>query len=153
MLADVVERMDKDHIRIRLATGVGEAAECRDDRVVVVAEVAPRQDRGAVDRHGFHDDHPGAAERAFAVVADVAVTGKAVLGHVGGVRTERDSARERLVAKAERLEEVREAVRHVHTSGVGSGGWFAGVPLGPRWLRPRRPPPTPHGAAASPASR
>ena len=37
---------------------------------------------------GLDDDHPGAAERAFAVVADVAFTGKAVLGHVGGVRPE-----------------------------------------------------------------
>ena len=37
---------------------------------------------------------------------------------------------QRLVAKAERLEDVREAIRHGQTSVVGSGGWVAGAGSG-----------------------
>ena len=128
MLAHVIELVDQDDIRIRLATRVGEAPKSRHDRVIVVAEVAPRQDRGPVDRHGFDHDHRGTAEHAFPVVADVPLTGKAILGHVGGVRPEGDPARERLVAEAERLEDVREAIRHVQTSRVGSDGGVRAAP-------------------------
>ena len=109
VLADVVELVDHDDVRVRLATGVGHAPEGRDDRVVVVAEVAAGQDAGPVDRHRLDDDHPGAAERPFAVVADVALAGQAVLGHVRGVGAERDPAAQRPVAQRQRLEDVREA--------------------------------------------
>ena len=60
---------------LRLAARVGEPSEGRDDRVVVVAEVAAGQDRRAVDRDGLDHDHPRAAERPLPVVADVSIAG------------------------------------------------------------------------------
>ena len=45
VLADVVELVDHHDVRVRLAAGVGEPPEGRDDRVVAVAEVAAGQDR------------------------------------------------------------------------------------------------------------
>ncbi len=60
----------------------------RDDGVVIVAEVASRQDGGPVDGHRLHDDHPGATEGALAVVADVSIAGQPGLGHVRRVRPE-----------------------------------------------------------------
>ena len=61
--------------------------------------------------HGLDHDHPGATERPLAVVADVPVAGQPALGHVGGVRPERDPARERPVAQLQRLEDMRERHR------------------------------------------
>src|SRR6185503_8700980 len=105
VLADVVELVDQDDVRACLAAGIGEATEGRDDRVVVVAEVAPREDSGPVDGHWFDHDHPGTAEHALPVVADMALPGKAVLGHVGGVCPKGDPAPQGPVTKAEWLED------------------------------------------------
>ena len=108
MLPDVIQLLDHHDVGVRVPTGVGQLPEGRDDRVVVVPEVAARQDRGPVHGHGLDHDHPCATERALAVVADVAFPGQAALGHVGGVRPERDPARERPVAQLQRLEDMRE---------------------------------------------
>ena len=116
VLADVVQLVDHHDVGVRRPAGVGQPPEGRDDRVVVVAEVAPGQDPGAVDRHRLDDDHPGAAERPLPVVADVALAGQAALGHVGGVGAEGDPAPQRPVAQPERLEHVRERLAH----GAGS---------------------------------
>ena len=107
VLADVIQLVDHHDVRVGRPAGIGQPPECRDDRVVVVPEVAAGQDGGPVDRHGLHDDHPRATERALAVVADMALAGQPALGHVRGVRPERDPAGQRLVAQAERLEDVR----------------------------------------------
>ena len=72
--------------------GISHPPEGRDDRVVVVAEVAPGEDASPMDRHRLDDDHPGAAERPLPVVPDVALSGQAALGHVGGMGPERDPA-------------------------------------------------------------
>ena len=64
-----------------------------------------------MDRHGLHDDHPGATERPLAVVADVPLAGQAALGHVRGVRPEGDPAAQRPVAERQRFEDVREVGR------------------------------------------
>ena len=109
-------------VRVRLAAGVGQAAEGRDDRVVVGPEVAPGQDGGPVDRHRLHDDHPGAAERSLAVVADVPLAGQAVLGHVRRVRAEVDPAAQRAMAELERLEDVREVPAGSRRSRPASAG-------------------------------
>jgi hypothetical protein len=98
MLAHVVRLLDHHDAGSGLAAGVGEASEGLDDGVVARPEVAARQDRGPMDRDRLHDDHPDAAERTFAVVADVPCAGQAVLGHVGGVRPEIDPAAQRPVA-------------------------------------------------------
>ena len=108
MLADVVELVDQDDVGVRLSAGVGHAPEGRDDRVVVVPEVAAGQDARAVDRDRLDHDHPGATEGPFAVVADVALTREAVLGHVRGVRPEGDPAAERAVPQRQRFEDVWE---------------------------------------------
>ena len=71
MLAHVVQLLDHDDAGPGVATGVGEAPERLDDRVVAGAEVAACQDRGPMDRHRLHDDHPDAAQRPLTVVADV----------------------------------------------------------------------------------
>ncbi len=131
VLAHVVQLLDHHDVRIRVAAGVGESAERRDDGVVVVAEVAAGQDGRSVDRHGLHDDHPGATERPLAVVADVPLAGQPALGHVGGVGPEVDPARQRPVAQLEGLEHVRE--RHRSCSMA-------------RW-------PTPHRSSSSPGRR
>ena len=73
MLPDVIQLLDHHGVGVGLAARVGETSEGRDDGIVVVAEVAAGQDRGAVDRHWLHHDHPRPAECPLPVVADVAI--------------------------------------------------------------------------------
>ena len=92
------------------------------DGVVVVAEVAPRQHRGPVDRHGLHDDHPGTTERPLPVVADVPLAGQPALGHVRGVRPEVDPARQGPVAQ------LREARTRAGRASLVQYGQMADAP-------------------------
>ena len=115
--ADVVELLDHD--RAVLVARVGDAAEVGDHRVVAVAEVAPGEDRGAVDRHRLDHDHRRPAPRAFEVVTEVTFGGKALGAHVGRVGAEVEAMLERLRADPDRAEEVREGC-HIGVSGAWS---------------------------------
>ena len=116
MLADVVQLVNHDDVGVRGPAGVGHAPEGGDDGVVIGAEVAPGEDTRPVNGHRLHDDHPGAAERAFPVVPDVALPRQPALGHVGGVSPERDPAPQRPMPQSEGFEHVRERLAH----GAGS---------------------------------
>ncbi len=78
----------------------------------LVAEVAAREDRGAMHRHRLDHDHGGAADRPLEVVVQMALAGQAALGHVGGVRAEGQPVLQALLAQIERREEVRKERRH-----------------------------------------
>ena len=144
VLTDVVQLVDHDDVGVRGPAGIGHAPEGRDDRVVIVAEVAPGEDPRPVDGHRLDDDHPGAAERALPVVPDVALAGQAALGHVGGMGPERDPAPQRPMPQPEGFEHVRERLAH----GAGSPPSTSGLRavgrrsrrLGPAVGRCRRTP-------------
>jgi hypothetical protein len=110
VLPHMVDLMN--HHRVVLVTGVGDAAEVRNHAVVAVAEVAAGQDTGGVGRDGLTDDHRGAATGPLCVVAEVALTGQAVLGHVGGVSAEVEPVLQCLVAQAQGVEQVGKRRRH-----------------------------------------
>ena len=104
--ADVVKLLD--HHRPVLAAGVGDPAKVRNHAVVFVAEVAPREHRGAVNRHRLDHDHGRAANGPFEVVAEMALGGEAFGAHVGGVGAEVQAMLERPGADLNGVEEVRE---------------------------------------------
>ena len=107
MLAHVIELLDHHDVRVRVAARVDQPSEGRNHAVIVVAEVAARQNSSAVDRDRLDHDHPGASERSLAVIADVSLPGQPVDRHVGGVGPEVDTTTEGFVAELKRLEDVR----------------------------------------------
>jgi hypothetical protein len=106
VLADVIDLVD--HHRAVLVAGLGDGPEGRDDGVVLVAEVAPCQDPGAMGGYGLDHDHRGASTCPLGVVAQVPRAGQAVLGHVRGVGAEHDAVLQRRVPQGERRQQVRE---------------------------------------------
>ena len=110
MTADVIDLVD--HHRAVAVALVCDATEVRDDRVVLVAEVAAGQHPGSVRRRRRDDDHRRAATGAFAIIAEVAVDGQATLAHVGGVCAKHDAVLERLMAQFDGREQVRKLLRH-----------------------------------------
>ncbi len=118
MRADVVELLD-DMCALGMHR-VGDAAEMRDDGIVVGAEVAARQHRGLVDRHRLHHDHRGPAHRALAVIAEMPLAGQPALAHVGGVRAEHDAVAQREVSQLQRLKD-RRMIHRFLSQGRGDG--------------------------------
>ena len=110
--ANMVELLD--HHRPVLVAGVGDAAEVRDHAVVAVAEVAPGEHRGAVDRHRLDHDHRRPAHGPLEVVAEVALGRQALGAHVGGVGAEVQAMLERLRANLDGTEEVGEGSSRIH---------------------------------------
>ena len=106
MRADVVELLN--HHRAVFVAGVRYPAKVRDHAVVVVAEVAPGEHRGAVDRHRLDHDHGRPAHGPLQVIAEMAFGGEAFGAHVGGVGAEVQAMLERLRADLYGAEQVRE---------------------------------------------
>ena len=119
VLADMIELM-ADHRAMRM-DGIGDFAEMRNDLVGRVAEIAARQNGGAMHRHRLDDDHRSTAARALLVIAAMPLAGQAHVRHVGGVRAEDDAIAQGLVAKLQRLEQGRKLVRHQTSSRASSG--------------------------------
>ena len=123
MLADVVQLVDHDDVAVGgIPARIRQLPEPGNDGIVVDPEVAAGEHGGAMHRHRLDDDHAGSAERALAVVGDVAIGDQPVLAHVGGVGAEVDPAAQRAVAQLQRSEDVREDV------GTSLGVHVAGAP-------------------------
>ncbi len=103
--ADVIELLD--NVRAFGMNRIGDAAEMRDDGIIVGAEIAARQHRGPVDRHRLHHDHRGPAHRALAVIAEMPLARQAIDAHVGGVRAEHDAVAQAEVSQLQRLKDRR----------------------------------------------
>ena len=110
MLPDVVDLMNH-HRAVRVAR-VGDTTEVRNYGVVVMAEVAPGEHPGGVGRDGLADDHRGTAAGPLGVVAEVALPGQPVLGHVRGMGAEVEPVLQRLVAQGQGLEQIGKRRRH-----------------------------------------
>ena len=104
MLADMIELVD--HYRAMFMTSIGDAAEGRDDGIVAMAEIAPRQNRRSMDWDRFDHDHPRTTSGAFAIVAKMPITWQPGFGHIRGVSAKVQAVFERLVTKVEGLEQM-----------------------------------------------
>ena len=100
MAADVIGLMH--HHRAVLVALVGDAAEMRDDGVVLGQEIAADQHGRAMHRRRLDHDHGGAAARALAVVAEMAVARQALVAHVRGVGAEDDAVLQLEMVRASR---------------------------------------------------
>jgi len=88
MRADVVKLLQNDGPR--LFHRLGDLAEVRDHIISSVQEIAARQHASAVDRHRLGHDHRRPAQGAFQQIGTKSRAGKALLRHVGGMRTKDD---------------------------------------------------------------
>ena len=86
MLAHMIKLLH--YYRAMFMTGIGNAPERGDDRVIIMAEITPRQHSCAVNGYRLHNNHACAAAGTFGVIAEMAFSGQPVLGHVGGVGAE-----------------------------------------------------------------
>lgn len=120
MLADVVKLM-QHHRTLRLA-GLGDLAEAINHRVVVMAEITPRQPRRRMDRHGLDHDHRSAAACPLQIIAQMARARQPVLRHIRRMRSKIHPVFQRLVANFQRFEQLW--IRLIQHGYRGFQGYF-----------------------------